>query len=265
MTSAALPERQIGGGEGLDPVEVEIVQPPDLGLRELVVGEVGEGGSAPQVQSRSHHRGSLVRLAGLDPASPVLDQPFEPAGVDGIGLDVELVSGRPCGDQATTGEGLERLAELGDVDLDRMQGRPRRAIAPEHVDQPIRRDDLAGMHQEDREDGPLLRRAQLGTRSVGACFEAPEDPELHRLPRGSATVGRWWARHHPRSTRGKAGASRSRSALRHAGPHASGGGLRRSGIGLSSDWSVKPASAVDARGPSRSKDRLMVTENPARL
>jgi ribosomal protein S28E/S33 len=52
---------------------------------------------------------------------------------------------------------LERLAEMRDVALEHVRGRLGGRVAPKVVDQPIRRNDLVRVQEEQREDGPLLR------------------------------------------------------------------------------------------------------------
>jgi hypothetical protein len=45
------------------------------------------------------------------------------------------------------------------VDLQRIDGGPRRLVTPERIDDPVPRDDLAGFEQQRREQRTLLRRA----------------------------------------------------------------------------------------------------------
>jgi hypothetical protein len=50
---------------------------------------------------------------------------------------------------------------------------------PEVVDQPIARDDLAGVEHEDREQGALLAASQPKRSTVVDDLERTEDAELH--------------------------------------------------------------------------------------
>ena len=109
----------------------------------------------------------------------------------------------------------ERLAELGDVRLQDLRRRGRRATRPEILDQPVARDRLTRVQKQDREQRTRLRRVQRDDAAVGDGFERPEYAEVHG---GS---GRTYHRHrasdqelaapalHPRSTSpGAVGAER---------------------------------------------------------
>ena len=55
---------------------------------------------------------------------------------------------------------------------------------PERVDQAVRRDDLAGAQEEEREQRPLLARADLERPSAFGHLERAEDAELDRVTIG---------------------------------------------------------------------------------
>ena len=65
----------------------------------------------------------------------------------------------------------ELLAQPRDVDLELLRGRRRRRLAPQLVDQPIGRDDLVGVQQQDREQRALLHRRRA--RSERSSLDAP--------------------------------------------------------------------------------------------
>ena len=82
--------------------------------------------------------------------------------------------------------GAERPAKAVDVDLERLLRRGGRFLTPDGVDQPVARDDLAGMQQEGREERTLLRRAESERAPVFNGRKRPEQPELrHRPPLSS--------------------------------------------------------------------------------
>jgi hypothetical protein len=93
--------------------------------------------------------------------------------------ELDRIAGGPGDDRLPLAEGA---AQLGDVDLERLGGGRRRALAPQLVDQPVGRDDLVAVVQEqDRE-----QRAALGARhrdllAARPHAQRPEDAELHRL------------------------------------------------------------------------------------
>ena len=72
----------------------------------------------------------------------------------------------------------ERLPQLRNVHLDRLGGRLGR-LAPGSGHEPVAADDLAGVEEELREDGALLRPAERERASVGTGLERPEDREFH--------------------------------------------------------------------------------------
>ena len=80
--------------------------------------------------------------------------------------DVELVGADPesvatvCRRDRVAAVPGQHLAQLGDVDVDRLSGRGRRRLAPELVDQALARDELVRMQEQDRQDEPLLQPAQ---------------------------------------------------------------------------------------------------------
>jgi hypothetical protein len=54
-------------------------------------------------------------------------------------------------------------------------------LTPELVDQARRRDDLIRVQQQDRQQRPLLRTAELERLTVGRDFQRPQNPELHSV------------------------------------------------------------------------------------
>ena len=95
--------------------------------------------------------------------------------VEAVRLDDELVAGRPGDDHVAA----ERLPELGDVRLQDLRRRGRRAALPEVLDQPVARHRLAGVQQQNREQRTWLRRVQRDDVAVGDDFERPEYAEVH--------------------------------------------------------------------------------------
>ena len=75
----------------------------------------------------------------------------------------------------------ERLAQLGDVHLERRPGGVGRRGTPELVDEPVAGDDLVGVQQQEGEQGALLRAAELQDPAFFTDLERPEDAELHAL------------------------------------------------------------------------------------
>ena len=90
-------------------------------------------------------------------------------------LELEYVPGRPRPQRCAVFP--ERLAQAGDVDLQRRARRLRRRVAPQLVDQPLARHDAVCLQQEQGEHRPLLARPQLEPDPAALCLERPEQPK----------------------------------------------------------------------------------------
>jgi hypothetical protein len=137
------------GEVGLDPVlerrQAGVGDAGDLRPGERLVGEVGERVAAPQSQCRAEELARARRVAICKPLSRFFDQRLEPLAVDLSGRRQEHVAAAARLQHIAA----ERLAQVRDVDLDRLRRRRRWPLAPELVDQAIARDDFAAMQQQD--------------------------------------------------------------------------------------------------------------------
>ena len=52
-------------------------------------------------------------------------------------------------------------------------------LLPQILDEPIRRHDLVGVDEQEREHGAQLRTAYLDVPTARTDLQGPEDPELH--------------------------------------------------------------------------------------
>ena len=147
------PELQVG----LDPVferdQTQFLEPRDLVLGEGLVGEVGQRRSATELERLGQGLGGDRRVAAVELLSPLGRQALEPVDIDLLGLDLEHVAATAGDERAVA----QRLAQAGDVHLHCLDRRLRRPLAPELVGDPVGRDDLAAMEQQDRQHTALLR------------------------------------------------------------------------------------------------------------
>ena len=129
------------GEVGFDPIlqggKPQLLEPGDLGLRELLVPEVRERRSAPDRKRNAQRLGSSARLALLDCLPSLPDERLEAPGVEVGRLDVKNVA-LPARLEAGSSQSL---AELRDVDLDALDRLRRRPTVPELLDQTL---DLVG-------------------------------------------------------------------------------------------------------------------------
>src|ERR671923_201963 len=159
---------------GVDPLledgQPELLQAADLGLREGLERELAERRSAPEGERLAELRRPLVgrgrlRLGG---------QGLRPGRIEPARVDTEQVSGRLRHENVRP----EQLPQLGDEVLKGGRSRLRRVLTPERVDQAVGRDGAAGIDEEEREQGPLLRPAERQRFAVRAHLDRPEDAEL---------------------------------------------------------------------------------------
>ena len=90
--------------------------------------------------------------------------------IDRIPRNVEQVTRRASDEYL----GAEHLPELRDEVLERADGSLGRFVAPELVDEPIRRDDLSRAQREEREQGALFLAAHVEDATVDVDLEWPE-------------------------------------------------------------------------------------------
>jgi|SRR6266516_7126415 len=106
---------------------------------------------------------------------------MEPEEIELIGLEAQLVAGRPRQQQFAPAF-PEDLAETRHLGLEVVGGALPGRLSPEPFDQEIARNDLVGVNEEHCQECALLRPAQLEQAVVGFDLERPKNPELHLLP-----------------------------------------------------------------------------------
>ena len=170
------PEREIRIDPKLESRAPDLLQPCDRRLGERLVLEVRKRRTSPQRQRFVQALGRLGREpAGLQ-LPRLVHQLLEPMQVQVIALDSDDVARRPCR-QHVPGECLSKSR---DVHAKRIGGALRRILAPELVDQPVRRDHLVRVDEKQREQRPLLGSAQRDLARIVPYLERPENPESHR-------------------------------------------------------------------------------------
>ena len=137
-------------------------------------------------QSERAERSVVARSAGSSRLG-AFQEPLELVEVELARPHAQEVPGAVCLQRVSGCS--ECLAKVGDVYLDRLRGGPRNAARPKVVREPIRRDDLVRVEEQDREQGALPRCAQIETAITVESLEWAKDPELH-----GATVLRFGTR-----------------------------------------------------------------------
>ena len=169
----------------------------DLGLSECVEGEICEGGPAPERQSFEQRPSGLLRISLAKRAPAVFHEPLESIAVEVVGRDAEHVPGTACEEDlfciAALVQAAERLSKLRDVDLCGLHGGRRWMTLPQLVDQPIDRDDLVSVKQQDGQERPLLDATQVNLASLRPDLDRTEDSKLHvRRQRKPMPAPREW-------------------------------------------------------------------------
>ena len=157
-----------------------LLEPRDLDLGERLECQVREWRPAPQRERLAQNCAGFLRPAGRQRGAALLDQLLEALGVELARLDVEPVARRRGLEQLLV---AERLAQPGDVDLDRLRRAGRCVLAPERHRDPLSADRLVRLEQQHRQDGPPLRPRYIDRPEVAVHLKRAKDPEVHRRAR----------------------------------------------------------------------------------
>src|SRR5205823_9340520 len=111
--------------------------------------EAGESGAAPEGERFAQKLGSRFELARRCPLAGGGKELLQARGVEPLGIDLEAVAPVRGRDRVVTVAG-QRLAQLGDVDVDGLPRRGRRRLAPELVDQALAGDELVRVQEQGR-------------------------------------------------------------------------------------------------------------------
>jgi hypothetical protein len=185
---AGRPRQQIGQQRGVQAeaepdigeIEPDRVQVLDQGGAHGVQpasGQTGERLPAPQRHRLLEQRGGpAVVLSG----TAVPDQPAKPVQIHQLGLDSELVAGRPARDRHTRGRS-QRIAQQGHAVLHRgarITGKP--AISPDPVHQLIDRHPVIGLDQQHRQHTSQLRVTDRDRPPMDIRLDVTKQTEPHR-------------------------------------------------------------------------------------
>ena len=179
---AGEPPSEVGIDACLDRLQPELVEPRDLLLCERLICELLVGVPAPQRQRLPQHRRGGLRIFG-DELTTLHGQPLEQQRVDVVGWCFQHVARWPGQHERTfrarLPAGLERRTQVGDEHPHGVVPVRAGVVRPQLVDDPIRRHHRPVMDQQQRQQRPLLRRAQLDSLAVAEHLQLAEDPELH--------------------------------------------------------------------------------------
>ena len=143
-------EREVRLDPVLERAEPLLLQPRDLRLGEVLIGEVGERGTAPHRERLPEPLCRRRGITGFERGPAVAQLQLEAVGVQLARGDVEDVSAALCAKRAGAGIGAvgERPAQLRHGVLERLPRCRRRRLPPELVDQALGGDELVAMQEE---------------------------------------------------------------------------------------------------------------------
>jgi hypothetical protein len=186
---AGSPEGEVGLEAALQRRETKLVQARGFGRESVLMEDVLERLAAPEAEGLPEQLGRSGGIV-VERRSRGAREALEPVRIEPVGLDPKHVAVRMRRqDRACISRpaGLEDPAELRDVEPELAAGLWR-IVGPEHVDDPVRRDHRVRVHQEQREQRPLRRRADPHDRVVEDDLDRPQHPEFQRPPHGSRRI-----------------------------------------------------------------------------
>ena len=137
-------EREVGVDTLLDRGQAQLLETGDVGLGERLVGEIRKRGPAPEGERLAQRSLGSRRIAAFEGRPALIGETGEAMDVDALSIHLEDVPG------GTREERLraQSLAELGDVDVNRVLGGFRRISRPEALDEPVDGDDATRFERQ---------------------------------------------------------------------------------------------------------------------
>jgi len=163
------PESQVGVDAALERLEAKLGEVRRCCAYRFA-GQVGERISSPQRERLVEQLSGLVRLAD----ARLFDESPETVEIELTSLDAEEIAGRPS-DEAVA----ELAPQAEDVVLQRAEGRGRRIVAPDQVDELLRCDDSVHVEQQRCDDRAALQAAERHDALAVEDLDRPQNPELH--------------------------------------------------------------------------------------
>ena len=172
-------ERELRLDPLLDGLDAQLLEPGALGGGERIVRELGQRGSAPELERLAERRRRCRGVAVGEQPAPLPEEPLEPQRVDLAGVDFEHVAGWSSRQRGRAPGRGERLAQLRDPDAQRRASARRRLAAPDLVEQAVLGDDLAGAEQQAGEQRALPRPTERKPASPVVDLQWSENAEVH--------------------------------------------------------------------------------------
>ena len=154
-----------------------LLEPGDRRLGERLVGEVGQRCAAPEREAALERRGGGGRAAGGELPPALLEQRLEAVSVELLRGDGEDVAVLPRGQRRAAVR--QRLAQARDLHVEHPRRGRRRLLAPQRVGDPLGRQRLVRVQQQEREQRAPPVPAQRDRAATSQDLERAQDAELH--------------------------------------------------------------------------------------
>ena len=147
-------EGQVGVDALFQRAGMALLEPDDLGPREGLVGDVGQSRPAPECERLAQPGGGVGGPLARERLAALVHEPLETLDVQLAVLHLKHVAVVARLEPLPLAV-VERATQLADVVLENLRSRGRRRLAPKGIDQPVARDRLVAMQQQQDENGAL--------------------------------------------------------------------------------------------------------------
>ena len=168
-------EGQVGLDPILDRAEAQLREPGYLVAGEVLVGEVGERLTAPQLERGPELLGRPGGIAAVECLASLVREPFEPVGVDLIRAYVKRVSPAAGYEDALA----QHPAQARDIDLHGLRGGVGRPVTPQLIDNSVHRNDRATVDEQDSEHGALPAASKRLLVPVNHDLKRAQNAKVH--------------------------------------------------------------------------------------
>ena len=175
--ASVIPERQLGLDPLLDGDEAQLFQSRNLRLGEPLVRELSQRRAAPQAQRLPQLGSRAPGITARERAPSFGKQRLKPADIGLARLGLQHVAA-PVRHQTPV---PQHPPQVRHVALNNLVCARRRLFTPQLVDQPLRRDPLAAVDKQHRQQRSLLRRTQRKWAVVVDNLKRAEDAKFQHV------------------------------------------------------------------------------------
>ena len=157
--------------------QAQLAQAAQRTAHRCVELELRERRAAPERERPLEDRGGLLGAAGQQCLPPLAAQPLEAVHIEPFRVDPKDVAVQLGHERRVRAPRRHELADLRQVDVQGGGDRARPLGAPHPLDQPLARDGLVGVQEQECEQRALPRAAERERLAVDTGLERPEQRE----------------------------------------------------------------------------------------